>query len=269
MKTVYAFMSHREYLQEFYEFHKRHQRGFTLAAFAKKADLKSGAYLKMILEGKRKLTVKNIHGFAKAAQLNYEETQYFEALVHYEQAEDPNTREFYGQRIKDLSWQRPKQLAKNIGKNIFSDWYYPAALVCIENVTRKTALKRLEQRLGLGHEASSKLIAEFLEVGLILSEKDKYVLNAEYFVYQDATGMKAMHKNYIQMQLKKSQEAFERHYDKGAQFFAHTFTLEKAKLKYFTDKIDVFLQEITDFSNQQRNETVAQLNVQLYEVKPD
>ena len=269
MKTVFSFVDYRDYLNSYYEAQKIINRGLSLSAFAKKAELKSGAYLKMILDGSRNLTTKNILGFAKATGLSYEETQYFEALVNLNQADNQMMKDYYRQRMKELGKSRPKQLSKNIGKNIFSAWYYPAALVCIESVSKETAVKRLKTRLGLDRPASEKLIEEFVEVDLIRLESGVYVMNAEYFVYQDPTGMKLMHKKYIGEQLQKSQEAFESSYDKGAQFFAHTFTLEKQQLKFFVDKIDSFLQEITDSSNRFRNETVAQLNVQLFEIKPE
>jgi len=88
-----ASTDYRLYLKDFYEFKKATQstpvRSYSYATFSAAADIKSPNYLKLIIDGQRNLSSAMVKKFARALQLNKDETLEFEALVHYGQAKDP------------------------------------------------------------------------------------------------------------------------------------------------------------------------------------
>ena len=88
-----ASTDYRLYLKDFYEFKKATQstpvRSYSYATFSAAADIKSPNYLKLIIDGQRNLSSVMVKKFARALQLNKDETLEFEALVHYGQAKDP------------------------------------------------------------------------------------------------------------------------------------------------------------------------------------
>ena len=88
-----TYTDYRLYLKDFYEFKKQTLstpiRAYSYATFSAAADIKSPNYLKLIIDGQRNLSDQMIRKFAKALQLNKDETLEFEALVHYGQAKDP------------------------------------------------------------------------------------------------------------------------------------------------------------------------------------
>lgn len=107
------YLDYRLYLRHFYEF-KRHLtrkdlRPYTYAHFSAAADIKSPNYLKMIVDGKRNLSLDMVAKFAKALGLNKEGADELKMLVIYNQAEDPADRNY---ALKALSEFRVKHKLK-------------------------------------------------------------------------------------------------------------------------------------------------------------
>lgn len=96
MPVISQYLDFRKYLADFYsyrrEISKRDIRPYNYAVFSAAANIKSPNYLKMIIEGKRNLSLDMVGRFAKALGLNKEQSEEFELLVKYGQATDPAER---------------------------------------------------------------------------------------------------------------------------------------------------------------------------------
>lgn len=104
---VSDYMDYRQYLARFFEYKKKltatDLRPYSYATFSAGANIKSPAYLKLIIEGKRNLSGEMVLKFAKALGLNKEATEDFELLVAFGQATDPADRNMF---LKKLSEHR-------------------------------------------------------------------------------------------------------------------------------------------------------------------
>ena len=108
------YMDYRLFLADFYHYKKALTRTairpYSYAIFSAAADIKSPNYLKMIIEGKRNLSVDMIAKFAKACALNKAMAEEFKLLVLFNQAEDPADRNY---ALKVLSEYRMDQKIKH------------------------------------------------------------------------------------------------------------------------------------------------------------
>ncbi|MBL7554616.1 MAG: TIGR02147 family protein [Bdellovibrionaceae bacterium] len=108
------YLDYRLFLQDFYhykkELTKNDLRPYSYQLFSAAANIKSPNYLKMIIEGQRNLSDDMILKFAKALQLNKEQTEEFLHLVKLNQAEDTTERNVY---LKKLSEVRINQKLKS------------------------------------------------------------------------------------------------------------------------------------------------------------
>lgn len=108
------YMDYRLFLADFYRFKKALTRTsirpYSYAIFSAAADIKSPNYLKMIIEGKRNLSVDMIAKFARACALNKAMGEEFKLLVLFNQAEDPADRNY---ALKVLSEYRMDQKIKH------------------------------------------------------------------------------------------------------------------------------------------------------------
>ena len=98
------FHNYRDFLRAFYLFKrestKKNLRQFQYSHFSAAANIKSPNYLRLVIEGQRNLSDEMALKFAKAMQLNKENSDEFLLLVQYNQETDPSLR---NQRLKALS----------------------------------------------------------------------------------------------------------------------------------------------------------------------
>ncbi len=86
-----AYLDYRLYLKDYYEYRVKTDKGrrpYSYAVFSAAADIKSPSYLKLIIEGKRNLSLDMAEKFARALQFNKQETEEFVKLVLFSQACD-------------------------------------------------------------------------------------------------------------------------------------------------------------------------------------
>ena len=165
--TLSEYMDYRLFLSDFYQA-KKHLtrtmiRPYSYSLFSAAADIKSPNYLKMIIEGKRNLTIDMVGKFAKACTFNKAQTDEFKLLVTFNQAEDPADRNY---ALKQLSEYRVEQKLKHgeLDRKTFEEmpnWigWIIYALVDQEGVTFETSqLKEL-----LRGKASEAEITEAVE----------------------------------------------------------------------------------------------------------
>ncbi len=107
------YMDYRLFLADFYRAKKALTRTairpYSYALFSAAADIKSPNYLKMIIEGKRNLSLDMVSKFAKACSFNKAQTDEFRLLVVFNQSEDPADRNY---ALKQLSEYRVEQKLK-------------------------------------------------------------------------------------------------------------------------------------------------------------
>lgn len=171
------YMDFRLFLADFYHFKKdstkQSLRPYNYAVFSAAADIKSPNYLKMIIEGKRNLSMDMVAKFAKACGLNKAQSDEFKLLVTFNQAEDPADRNY---ALKQLSEYRVQQKLKRgeFDRKVFEkvpNWigWIIYALVDQEGVSFETSkLKDL-----LRGKASESEIDQALKNLLISGELQK------------------------------------------------------------------------------------------------
>jgi uncharacterized protein (TIGR02147 family) len=104
------YLDYRLYLADYYSFKKRQTqnnlRSYHYGIFAAAANIKSPQYLKLIIEGKRNLSIEMVFKFAKALQFNKSQTEEFRLMVMWTQETDPSIR---NQHLRDLNEFRVNQ----------------------------------------------------------------------------------------------------------------------------------------------------------------
>lgn len=107
MPDLSDYMNYRLFLKDFYRF-KRSQtkqdlRPYSYGTFSAAANIRSPNYLKMIIEGKRNLSLDMVGKFGKALSFSKLQTEEFKLLVQFTQCTDPGERNLF---LKKLSEHR-------------------------------------------------------------------------------------------------------------------------------------------------------------------
>jgi uncharacterized protein (TIGR02147 family) len=121
---VFRYRDYREFLAAFYAQGKR--AGLSYRGFARAAGLGAPNYLKLVIDGKRNLSVEMAERFAGACRLNAEATEYFKLLVAFNHAADDERRNTLHQQLSRFARFRSSQRLDLAEKDYHSSWFIPA-----------------------------------------------------------------------------------------------------------------------------------------------
>lgn len=264
MRLIYDYNSFRSFLKDYYLVQKKKVPSFSYGVFARQCGLSSPAHIQLILSGKRNLTVHNLHRVAEALVLPQGELDFFEALVHQNQAETPAEKKFYERRLEQLRLGKPLSSARIKVSRLLSNAYFPAILLSIEGKEIESAVAAASPRFGYSQDQIRELLNQLLREGVIELVHQKIRLSQRHLILRDQKTKSQAQKSFLRQQTQLSVKAFERMYEQDGKFFAHTFTLSHESLEQYTQEIHTLIERITKLSDEEPNDTVMQLNVQLF-----
>jgi uncharacterized protein (TIGR02147 family) len=85
---IFQYGDYRTFLADFYRREKERSPGFSYRAFARRAGLASPNYLKLVIDGDRPVTEKNLSAFLRGLKLGSPESEYFRVLVSMKESRD-------------------------------------------------------------------------------------------------------------------------------------------------------------------------------------
>jgi len=123
--NLFDYFDYRDFLQDFYHFHKKRNTAYSYRLFARKAKLGSPNYLKLVVDGKRRITDRTLYQFSRGLGLNRDEEKYFRELVMYQEVSDPDSKD---QHLKALMKYQEKQRTPTplteTRSRALSDWHH-------------------------------------------------------------------------------------------------------------------------------------------------
>jgi uncharacterized protein (TIGR02147 family) len=267
MKSVYSFDDYRDFLKHHYFESKKNKSAFSYKEFSKAAKIQSPNYFKLVMDGDRNLTINNIHQFANAMALSAGERIYFEALVLFNQSDNLEQKRYYKSKLFNIRKDKPKRHLKMAGSQVISRWYTLAILFRLAKKTPSAPLENeIASWLKISCEEVRAAIAIFLLEEMISVKDNKYVLNQDYWMFEDKNSRSQMHQIYIEEQIKRSVVALKTKYASGAKFYSHTFTISAEGLEKYVTQVQALLEKIIATSDQEELDEVAQINIQLFKV---
>lgn len=118
------FDDYREYLREMVAHLKETRRGFSYRSFARRAGFASPSFLKLVIDGKSRISNESIPKFARALGLKGRELESFEALVHFTQAASDAERERYLRRLHRSAPRGDEAIQLTDEQfEVYSTWY--------------------------------------------------------------------------------------------------------------------------------------------------
>ena len=123
MKRVETYTDYRLFLRDYYEDRKKRFSFFSYRYFCLKAGLKSPAVFKEIVDGKRNLTSRMLPLFIKGLDLSPVDTNYFIALVHFNQSGSTEEKTQYLEQMQALKRKIPQEIVPIDHYALYSKWY--------------------------------------------------------------------------------------------------------------------------------------------------
>lgn len=124
MKSVFEFYDYRKFMREFYEERKR-VSAFSWREFSRLAGFSSPNYMKVVCDGKSRLSKAGVERVATAMGLVDYEKEYFALLVDYAEALDENRKKTTLARIRELSREYRVKMLDGDSYAYFESWLNP------------------------------------------------------------------------------------------------------------------------------------------------
>ena len=122
---VTRYLSYRDYLGAFYDLLKKQMESYSYLQFAEDLGFSKTNVIRLVIAGKRPLTLKAGEKIAKSFALKGPERKYWLMMVRYNNERVPAQREEYFQKLMD---QKQKDLPTELDQKhleYFNEWYYP------------------------------------------------------------------------------------------------------------------------------------------------
>ena len=173
MQSIFDYSNYREFLKDHYEDQKSKKTGFTYARFSVKAGLGSPNYYKLVMDGQKKLTAVNLVKFSIALKLEDQQRDFFEALVHLNQANSKFECDYYAEKLKRIRELKSGLLSKRVLEEYefesISSWTYHAVMLLTNLRSFRESPRWISKKLyGLVSESEVAAILSRLEaIGLL------------------------------------------------------------------------------------------------------
>lgn len=266
---IFVYLNYRHYLRDVAKAFKKNQAAFTLQDFAKRAGLKSPGLLKMVIDGKRNLTEDSARAFCKAFDIAGKAGEYFQALVHYNQTDDPDERAELFEKLRKM---RPRShsfsLEKKHQRYLSHDYYAAIREMVLLNDFRedpKWIGERLNPKISAGDV--SEALELLLEIGLLKRDECGKLVQAEAFVHTkdgNTQALEAVH--FHDAVLKKARFMLGYLEQEKRSYYALTLPLPKNMVGEIIDDFYALRDKIVAKINQAGLEydDVYQLNFQFF-----
>lgn len=268
MKSIFKYKDYREYLRDYYNENKKSSYGFSVRFFAKKAGLNSGNYLKLVMDGKRNLTHKNVKNFARGLDLNDREGLYFENLVFMTQSKDAEERKFYEKNLEVLKDEGYGTALTKEQYEVCSRWFYLVIkeMLLLNDFKEDPSWISYKLNREISKKEASEAIDLLLKLGLIEREPKsrKLVPTSTSVVSKSVVASEALKIFYREM-IKKGLECVDKQ-NKDERFLnSLTIAVNTKDLPKIFEKITNFRNELDEYIMRAKEyDSVYQLNVQFF-----
>jgi uncharacterized protein (TIGR02147 family) len=201
-------MDVRLFLQDFYRLRKEQDPEYSYNRWASEVGFSNKTLLRLILQGKRKITIKSTSAFKNFFQFDDLEKDYFDVLVEYSQAKGGQQRKALGARLLELNRQKFAQKIVSAGGGILKDCYGPLVVTVISSSEEPISCDEVAIYLDLEADHTQVILDGLVKAGLIVAKKGLYVANQSTFKIADQFNNAEL-KNYYRYWLGQSVTAID------------------------------------------------------------
>lgn len=121
--SVFDYEDYHRYLKDWIEVKRRRTKGYSFQVLANRAELKSRSFLRLVSLGQRDLLAGSAMKLSQAMGHSSRESDFFLALVGYNNASAPRERSLYLEKLNAFRKPMRKQILSAQQYEFFSKWY--------------------------------------------------------------------------------------------------------------------------------------------------
>jgi len=266
MESIYNYQSAKSYLTDFINLSKKNT-DFSLRKWSKFMGLKSHAHLVMILQGKRKLSLKHVPFLAKGLNLSSEERLFFQALIQFENAITPEEKDLCKLWLSDLVPHGEFRSFEIDEYSVLSNWIHMAILAMTH--LKNPPKNAIEINELLGEEATlyevNSAIERLVNLELLKFENCKYISTYKSLNTKNEVASKGA-RNYHKQVAELGIEAIETQSLEQREFQSFALCVSKKNIPIIKEKIRKFRAELRELNEFEPGDQVYQTVIQFFQL---
>lgn len=265
---IYNYLDFRLFLKDL-TLHLKKQKEFNLRTFAQKGDLRAPGYLKMIIDGKRTLTLEVAEKFCKALGLEGRIRKFFLILVRYNQEENPDQKRELFNRLAEIRPPHPQYvLEKHRHRYLSRDIY-----ICIREMVLLHDFKENPEWIAariyppITPEEATQALETLLALGLIRHDENGRLRQTESFVKTEDRNTQAIEAyHFHDAVIQRARQALAELKHEERNYYALTVPMPKAMVEEIVAEFYKIRDWVVDKVNQDglKYEEVYQMNFQFF-----
>jgi uncharacterized protein (TIGR02147 family) len=265
--NIFEYDNYRLFLRDLYESEKARRPGFSFRFFSKQAGFSSPNFLKLVIDGKRNLSVDSIVRFAKALKLNKEESAFFRALVLFNQAATAEERGLWAEEILSFRLYRKLHPLHEAQYAYYARWYNVAIRELMGLKSFQSDPEWIAHTLDppIGVQQAREAIDALIELGLAHREADGKLGRKDTVLTTGDEVSSSSLMQFHQQMLQKAGEALDRVPGDKRDISAVTVSVSEAKAREIKALIQKTRKEILAIADSDRSpEQVMQVCIQFF-----
>lgn len=123
MIDIHQYTNYRKFLRDYYEDRKREDKKFSYRYWSTRAGFSTKTFLYRILKGEKSLSKDSIFKVGNSMRLEKREMEYFQCMVHFNEATTLKEREYYFKQLQAINIHKKLVKLKNHQLEYYSHWY--------------------------------------------------------------------------------------------------------------------------------------------------
>jgi uncharacterized protein (TIGR02147 family) len=263
---LYSYLNYRDYLRDYFASRKKLYLRFSYRYFSLLAGYNSSGLIINITKGKKNVGPGILDKISKAMGHNRKETEYFKALIHFNQAK--TTAE------KNKHFERLLYLIRGKGTTVearqfryFSKWYYPAVRELLAIIKFKGDYKEITGRIKptISFAQAQNAIRTLLRYGFIKKDRFGCYRPVDKYVTSGSRIKSLAIDNFQRAMMDLAKDAADRFPSEEREISTLTFSASKEALKEMKEEIQRCRANLVEIIKKSRKmDTVGQMNFQLF-----
>ncbi|MBD3419464.1 MAG: TIGR02147 family protein [Chitinivibrionales bacterium] len=255
MIDVFEFLDYRKLLKNLYEERKAQFPHFSYRYIAQKVGFSSAGFLTNIISGKRNISAEYIFRFAELFKFNKAETEYFELLVHFNQANSHEQKRYYFEKI--LANKKSKIAITDARHyEFYSKWYYTAIREIVDAYPISDNFDKLAKLVFPPIKpAEAKKAVELMELtGFIKKDKNGIYEQTETFITTGYEAKSVAITNFLMQMADLAKAAIDRIPRNKRTISSLTYTISEEGYQQIHERLKSFHREILEIVRADKKE---------------
>jgi uncharacterized protein (TIGR02147 family) len=268
MKTIFEYTDYRVYMAGYYAEKRARNPDFSYRFIAQHVGFKSAGHFTKIIQGKANISIELALRFAGFFKLNKKQTEYFQALVLYNQAKSHSDKRRYFEKM--LSFKQAKIVTVNATHyELYEKWYYTVVREMLAFFPFKDNFKELAATVAppITENEARKAIDVLERLGFITRDDSGYYRQVDPLIMAGRENSSLAIDNFIMNNLDLARRSIDNFSKDERKLSATTITVSKETYEKIIKDLREFREHILNMAQQDKNpDRSYQFNFQVFPV---